>query len=401
MDILEREVDRESRRHKSDGPKAPLNVLPAVCDVSVTNLCNAACDFCGFSRDKNLAGPRRYVDLVEFSRALPILRRRRIRYMTFQGGEPLVHPEISSLVAAATGASIQCGLITNGWFLPQHIESLASSGLKRLIISIDSDRMAEHEANRGLRGLQARIKEGIARARTSGIPVSACVTMNRLVNYEALPDVLEMLGFEAVAFSYPRREPFGSSSLVYSGDSALLDQRPEELLAALDSIKRLKKRFRVLDPTASLVEVARFLRGEKQSIPCVAGHKYFYIDWNLDVWRCEPWAEPMGSVFDLDNIPDQRAPCNACMVSCYRHASAMMHGVIAVADSAQALAQGDVRSAIGSLFQRGVASSLWALAAAEWPRMAFSSRRRRIEPGSPAEGASPADGKRRLRSGHR
>ena len=388
MDTVEREVARESRQPKSDGPKPARNVVPAVCDVSVTNLCNAACDFCGFSRDKNLVGPRRYVDLAEFSRALPILRRRRIRYMTFQGGEPLVHPEITSLVAAATGAGIHCGLITNGWFLPQHIEGLATSGLKRLIISIDSDRMPEHEANRGLRGLQARIKEGIAGARTFRIPVTACVTMSKLVNYEALPDLLEGLGFESLAFSYPRREPFGSSSVVYSEDSALLDQRPEELLAALESIKRLKTRFRVLDPAASLDEVSRFVRGEKQLIPCVAGHKYFYVDWNLDVWRCEPWAEPMGSVFDLDDIPDQREPCNACMVSCYRHASAMMHGAIAVTDSAQALARGHVRSAVSTLFQRGVGLSLWSLAVAELPRVAFSAQGRRTEQVSPADGAS-------------
>ena len=388
VDTVKRDAARESGRHTFAGPKAGSNLIPAVCDVSVTNVCNAACDFCGFSRDKNLVGPRRYVDLAGFSRALPILRRRRIRYMTFQGGEPLVHPGIESLVAAATGAGIQCGLITNGWFLPRHIEGLASAGLKRLIISIDSDRMAAHEANRGLQGLQTRITEGIAGARNFGIPVAACVTMNRLVNYEALPDLLEMLGFESVAFSYPRREPFGSSSVVYSEDSALLDQPPEELIEALDSIKQLNKRFPVLDPAASLDEVSRFLRGEQQRIPCVAGYKYFYVDWNLDVWRCEPWAQPMGSVFDLDSIPDQREPCNACMVSCYRHASAMMHGAIAVTESAQALARGNVRSAVGTLFQRGVGLSLWALASAELPRMAFSARRRRIEQASPVDGAS-------------
>ena len=78
-------------------PRGERNPLPAICDVSVTNVCNAACDFCGFARDKTLVGPRQYIDLAEFSRALPILRRRRIRYMTFQGGEPLVHPDIVAL----------------------------------------------------------------------------------------------------------------------------------------------------------------------------------------------------------------------------------------------------------------------------------------------------------------
>jgi len=380
--MMAREVAREPQP-ASSGAKVRRNLLPAICDVSVTNVCNAACDFCGFSRDKNLVGPRRYVDLDEFSRALPILLKRQIRYMTFQGGEPLVHPQIVSLTEAATRAGIACGLITNGWFLPRYIEALAAAGLKRLLISIDSDNMAKHDANRGLDGLHARIEEGISRAHALGLPVWACVTVTRLVNYDALPDMLQKLGFDAVTFSYPRRERFGSSSLVYSEDSTLMDQSSEEILSALNSINRLKKRFRVLDPSAALAEVERFVKGEKQIVSCIAGHKYFYIDWNLDVWRCEPWAAPMGSVFDLDTIPDQREACNACMMSCYRHASVLMHGAIALTDSAQALARGDVRSAVGSLFQRGVAYSLWNLAKEEWPRAAFSSKKRRALPAVP------------------
>ena len=352
-------------------------MLPAICDVSVTNLCNAACDFCGFARDKNLAGPRRYIDLAGFSRAVPIMRRRRIRYVTFQGGEPLVHPEIVALVKAAAQGGIECGLITNGWFLPDHIEALATAGLKRLLVSIDSDSMAKHELNRGLEGLRRRMVEGIATARKLGIPTSASVTVSRLVDYEALPETLERLGFYAVTFSYPNREPFASNSLVYSEHSTLIDQQPDELLEALAAIRRMKKRFRVLNPALSLDEVARSIRGEKQLIPCIGGHKYFYLDWNLDIWRCEAWTQPMGSVFDLDDFPDQRDECNACRMACYRHASALMHGAIAVTDSAQALARGNLSNAIRSLFQRGVADSLWALTAEHYPRLALSSQRHR------------------------
>src|SRR6516162_7115373 len=137
--------------------------LPAVCDFSVTNLCNAACDFCGFARDKRMSGPARHADAEAFSRALPILHRRGIHYMTLQGGEPLVHPEIVRLVADTTASGIQCGLITNGWFLPRYIDALASAGLSRLIVSVDSDRLAEHERNRGLDGLSERMAEGITR----------------------------------------------------------------------------------------------------------------------------------------------------------------------------------------------------------------------------------------------
>lgn len=335
-------------------------LVPAVCDCSVTSLCNAACDFCGFARDKRV-GPAHYVAADGFERALPILHRRGIRYMTMQGGEPLVHPEIVRLVGATAKAGIQCAVITNGWFLPRYIDDLAAAGLGRLSISIDSDRMSEHERNRGLDGLTGRIAEGAARARALGIPVNASVTVNRLVDYARLPDTLHALGFDSVSFSYPRREPFGSTSLVFDAESHLVDLERDELLDALAAIEQVTRHFPVMNPSASVAEVARFVRGEPQSVPCVAGHKYFYLDWNLDIWRCEAWHQPLGSVFDLDRIADRRDPCHACMQDCYRSASMLMHAPVAASDAAQALARGELRAAAAALFRRSVGRSIGAL----------------------------------------
>jgi len=185
--------------------------------------------------------------------------------------------------------------------------------------------------------------------------------VSRLVRYDELPDTLRQLGFDAVSFSYPRREPFGSTSLVYGSDSPLVDLSREELLEALEAIARVKKRFPVMNPTASLAEIARYIRGEPQAVPCVGGYKYFYLDWNLDVWRCEAWNEPLGSVFDLDQIPDQREPCHACMMGCYRNASMLMHAGVAATDAVRALATGNVGGAAAAVFRRSVTQSLWAL----------------------------------------
>ena len=349
-------------------------MLPAICDASITNVCNAACEFCGFARDKTLAGVARYLSADAFSRALPVLRRRGIRYMTLQGGEPLVHPDIVRLVSETVAAGISCAVITNGWFLPRHIDRLAAAGLDRLIISIDSANLADHERNRGLEGLESRIAEGIARAHAFRLPVQASVTINRLVRYDELPDMLRRLGFDDVSFSYPRREPLGSSSLVY-GESDLVDLDRDELLAALDAIGRLRTQFPVLNPRASLTEVARYVRGEPQEVPCIGGYKYFYLDWNLDIWRCEAWHEPLGSVFDLDRIPDQREPCNACMMGCYRNASMLMHAAVAATDAARALADGKIGAALSTLFRRSVAQSIWALIE-KTPKMHRHARRR-------------------------
>lgn len=337
-------------------------LVPAVCDVSVTNVCNATCDFCSYAHDKGLVRDRRWLDAGKFAQALPILHRRGIRYLNFQGGEPLLHREIIRLVADVRAAGMRPAVITNGSLLPQKIDSLAAAGLGTLLVSIDSHSMEAHERNRGLRGIEQRIREGLAAARRHKIPTLASVTVNRLVDYEQLPDVLTDLGFDAVTFSYPRREPFGSTSLVYSTDSALVAFNKEELIAALEAIKALRKRFPVMNPAASVDDIERHVRREEERFACVGGYKYFYLDWNLDIWRCEAWSAPLGSVFDLDRIPDRRDRCTACTMSCYRDTSVLMHAGIAVGDAATAMISGRMREAAKVVFNRNVAISLRSIA---------------------------------------
>ena len=85
-------------------------LVPAVCDISVTDICNATCDFCSFARDKDVVRDRRWIDRGRLAQALPILHRRGIRYVNFQGGEPLmIAPSTGSL---ATPAVLACG---PGW----------------------------------------------------------------------------------------------------------------------------------------------------------------------------------------------------------------------------------------------------------------------------------------------
>lgn len=352
-----------SDRKKGNLAARRPGLVPAVCDVSVTNACNATCDFCSYAYDKHLVKDKRWISRTELARALPILYRRGIRYLNFQGGEPLLHPDIHGLVTDASAAGMRPAVITNGWMLPQKIKGLLDAGLHTLLVSIDSHSLDEHERNRGLKGLGERVRQGLAAARRRRVQTLASVTVNRLVQFEQLPELLESLGFDAVTFSYPRTSPLGSSSLVYNPESALIRFQTAELVNALEAIKSLAKRFPVLNPTQGVEEMQRHLRGEEEQFACVGGHKYFYLDWNLNIWRCENWTKPLGSVFDFDNILDCRDRCTACMMSCYRDASVLMHSGIAVEDAMSALAKGHGLSAARVLFRRNVGQSLGAVLA--------------------------------------
>ena len=337
-------------------------LIPVICDVSVTNACNANCSFCSYARSKGHSQPKAWIKAERFVDALPIMHRRGIRHLTFQGGEPLLHPDIAVLVSRASAAGMEVGVITNGFLLPQHIESLAQGGLSFLHVSIDSHTMDTHERNRGLPGLGARIREGLAHARRAGVLTFASVTVSRLVDFDKLPPFLLDLGFEGIVFSYPRRENRANLPLGFGAETPLTDYQGPELVAVYESIKKLKKIMPIINPRVGIEEMARRARGEEERFPCVGGHKYFCLDWNLDIWRCEHWHEPLGSVFDLDRIPDNRDHCTACTINCYRDTSVLMHAGIVASDAAQALTSGRIGRAIRLLTQRSFFLSLHAIA---------------------------------------
>jgi MoaA/NifB/PqqE/SkfB family radical SAM enzyme len=268
---------------------------PAICNVSVTNACNATCGFCNFAHDKGFVTNRKWLDADRFAAALSLLRERAgVRFVTFMGGEPLLHPRIVEMAQAAAEMRVQPTLVTNGWLLPGKLDALAETGITTLFISIDAAEPAVHEKNRGLRGVCERIRGANARAAERGIMPIASVAMSRLVtDYAALAGFLRELGFAAVTFSYPRKAPLGSSSLVWSEDSELVDLSPAELLAAFDAVDKVRRIIPVQNPRASIADVRNRLRGEAERFHCHAGYKYFYLDWNYDLWRCENWREPL------------------------------------------------------------------------------------------------------------
>jgi MoaA/NifB/PqqE/SkfB family radical SAM enzyme len=251
-------------------------------------------------------------------------------------------------------------LVTNGSLLFERtIHKLAEAGVTSFIISIDAATVKQHEDNRGLPGVCQRIFEAnqiISRLKLSS---TASTTMSRLVDYKALPDFLTSLGFSSITFSYPLTT-LGSSFLGYA-QSDLIDFSSEELLEACEKVKQMKKRFPVVNPMPSLQEMIRFLRKEEQRYPCLGGYKYFYLDWNLDLWRCYNWEKPMCSIFEFDGSQRVRDGCTLCMIDCFRDASVLHHIGISLSDAFQSLRLGKPSEAIKALFRKGNLGSIRAL----------------------------------------
>ena len=291
---------------------------PGYLQFAITNICNADCGFCGFARSQFDPKARRSVTLDEAKRVIDIAVKNHIGYLLFVGGEPMVHRDIRAMTRYAAERGIHPMICTNGGLWnDQNMRDLTSDGLTSVIMSIDAHDVAKHEKNRGLPDVCKKIKKANEFFQSVGIQTTASITASRLIDdYEKLPEFLETLGFKSCTFSYPLTS-LASSYLSFS-DSGLVNFSKEELIALFENIKRMKRNsgFPVVNPAESLDEMQRHLRGEKEKFGCLGGHKYFYLDWKLDLFRRHAWPEPMCKGLDWDDSKLIRDGCTKCMIDC-------------------------------------------------------------------------------------
>jgi MoaA/NifB/PqqE/SkfB family radical SAM enzyme len=336
---------------------------PGYLQFAITNICNAKCDFCGFAVDRFDPKQRRSVTLQEARDVIDICVKNYIGYLLFVGGEPLVHKDLRAMTRYAAERGIRPMVCSNGsLWTEQNMRDLASDGLSSVIMSIDAHDVARHEKNRGLPDVCRKIKRANEVFRELGVQTTASVTASKLIDdYDKLPAFLTELGFLSCTFSYPLNS-LESSYLSFS-DSGLVSYKTEELIQVFERIKQMKRRsgFPVVNPTESLTEMQRHLRREPEKFGCLGGHKYFYLDWHLNLYRCHFWKTPMCSIYQFDQSKLIRDGCMRCMIDCYRDPSVLQFVAISASDAWNNLKRGKVLAAAKNIFDSRNLTSLKAV----------------------------------------
>ncbi len=336
---------------------------PGYLQFAVTNICNAKCDFCGFAVDRFDPKKRRSVTLSEARDVIDICVKNHIGYLLFVGGEPLVHKDLRAMTRYAAERGIHPMICTNGsLWTDQNMRDLAADGLSSVIMSIDAHEVARHEKNRGLPEVCRKIQRANEVFGQLGIQTTASVTASKLIeDYDKLPAFLTQLGFKSCTFSYPLTS-LASSYLSFS-DSTLVSYQTEELIEVFEKIKQMKLRsgFPVVNPAESLSEMQRHLRRQPERFGCLGGHKYFYLDWNLNLYRCHFWEKPMCNIYEFDSSRLIRDGCTRCMIDCYRDPSVLQFVAVSASDAWHHLKRGRALAAAKSLLDRRNLTSLKAV----------------------------------------
>ncbi|MGH3065003.1 MAG: GTP 3',8-cyclase MoaA [Gaiellaceae bacterium] len=162
--------------------------------ISVTDRCNFRCVYCMpsevFGRDYRFLPRRELLTFEEIERTARVFVDLGVRKLRLTGGEPLLRRDVEKLVArlAALG-DLDLTLTTNAALLAQKAAALASAGLTRVTVSLDS---LDDEVFRAMNDVDfpvARVLAGIDAAADASLPVKVNVVVKRGLNEGSVVDI--------------------------------------------------------------------------------------------------------------------------------------------------------------------------------------------------------------------
>ena len=157
--------------------------------ISVTDKCNFRCTYCMPEEGLDWLPAAELLTFEEITRIAEVCA---VRYgfeaFRLTGGEPLLRPRLSELVASMSGLGVDIALTTNGTGLARQAAPLAAVGLSRVNISCDSlraDRFEEmtrrDELHKVLAGIDAALAADLR-------PLKVNVVVMRGVNDDEVVD---------------------------------------------------------------------------------------------------------------------------------------------------------------------------------------------------------------------
>lgn len=156
--------------------------------ISVTDRCNFRCGYCMpkeiFNRDYEFLSRDLLLTFEEITRAARLLVDRGVAKIRLTGGEPLLRVDIERLVEMLVGlGDVEVTVTTNGSLLERKAGALASAGLNRVSVSLDSMDEAVFQGMNDVGFPVAKVLDGIEAAAAAGLgPIKVNAVVKRGVN---------------------------------------------------------------------------------------------------------------------------------------------------------------------------------------------------------------------------
>jgi GTP 3',8-cyclase len=208
--------------------------------VSVTDRCDFRCVYC-MAEDMTFLPKADILSLEELDRLCSAFIAKGVRKLRLTGGEPLVRRGIMTLIASLSrhldsGALDELTLTTNGSQLRKYAAELASHGVKRVNVSLDTLDPAKFRAVTRW-GDVAKVLDGIAAARDAGLAVKINAVALKGINEGEFARLVEWAHGAGMDITFIEVMPLGDV-----GEGRLDQYLPLSMVRA-----QLAKRFTLTD----------------------------------------------------------------------------------------------------------------------------------------------------------
>lgn len=242
------------------------------------------------------------------------------------GGEPLLHPELTTIVRMLARNHFPV-MITNGSLVtPELARTLFAAGMVEISVSVDYADASRHDAQRGVAGAHARAIEALQILQANRTDPEQRVNMisvvmeDNLSNVEPLIEACEQMGITYLVTLYSHSR----------------GTKPERVAGAVsERLLAIKRRHRNFVALRGYLE--RFTEAAKNNGigPCYAGRNLCNIDSRGDVGLCiDRLEDPVGNILTDDVFEIERRllerhrsnQCRDCWTSCRGSIEAVRHG---------------------------------------------------------------------------
>jgi len=166
--------------------------------VSLTDRCNMRCTYCMprevFGRDFRFLPRSELLSFEEIARLVRIAAGEGVGKVRLTGGEPLLRRDLERLVEmlACIDGLEDIALTTNGLLLARHARGLASAGLHRVTVSLDTLDQDLFASITDTRAPLGRVLEAIDAAHDAGLsPVKVNMVVRRGINDDCIIEMAE------------------------------------------------------------------------------------------------------------------------------------------------------------------------------------------------------------------
>lgn len=210
--------------------------------VSVTDRCDFRCTYC-MSENMNFLPKKDVLNLEELEAITAAFIRKGVRKVRLTGGEPLVRKGIMALINSLgryleSGELDELTLTTNGSQLSKYATDLASAGIKRLNVSLDTLDPDNFKAITRWGNLD-KVIEGLDAAQNAGLKIKLNTVAVRGVNDHEIDDMVRWAGGRGMDITFIETMPMG----------AIDELRSDRFLSLTEVKENLAKSWTMTDST--------------------------------------------------------------------------------------------------------------------------------------------------------